>query len=447
VAPAAVIRRPVHRPAAPARMVTRPARRRSRLGGWPVVALFAGFPIWWLLGLGGFIWPILAIPMVVTLCRRRRLRAPAGFGWWLAFLVWMLASAIMLDSADRWIAFTYRALLYASMTVVLLYVFNLSDEELPQRRLVAAIAGLWVVTVVGGIAGLVAPNWSMTSPVERVLPKHLVANDFVHQLVHPATSDIQAVLGYDLPRPKAPFAYPNDWGAVFGLGLPFAFLAARSSRRPSVTPVIVVVGLASLAPVVLSLDRGLWLSLGAAVAYVAVRLALTGRTRLLRRILAIVPIALALLWLSPLRGVVESRFAHPHSNQRRLDLYQEATSDVLASPLFGYGAPRPNPLNPDAPSVGTQGQFWLVLYSHGFVGVAFFLGWFIAEFRRTKRMATGLEMAAHISILIALVQFPYYEMLPTQLAILMCAIGMAGREQAAMASPAAGPPARLVAAP
>jgi hypothetical protein len=341
----------------------------------------------------------------------------------------MSASAIMLDSADRWIAFVYRFVLYASMTVVLLFVFNLSELELPQRRLVAALAGLWAVTVLGGVAGLVAPSWQFTSPVERVLPAHLLNNDFVLQLVHPATSDIQAVLGYDLPRPKAPFAYPNDWGAVFGLTLPFAFLAARTARRPVFRMGLAGLGLLSLVPVVLTLDRGLWLSIGVALAYLAARLALAGRTRLFRGILTVVPVAAAILWLSPLHGLIDSRLAHPHSNNRRIVLYQEATSDVLASPLFGYGAPRPNPDNPDAPSVGTQGQFWLVLYSHGFVGLALFLGWFVTQFLRTRRMASGIEMVAHIAVLVAIAQFPYYEMLPTQLAVLMCAIGLAARER------------------
>ena len=55
------------------------------------------------------------------------------------------------------------------------------------------------------------------------------------------------------------------------------------------------------------------------------------------------------------------RFAHPHSNERRLGLYQESTDLVLTSPVLGFGTPVPSVNNPNAPPVGTQGQLWQVL--------------------------------------------------------------------------------------
>ena len=35
----------------------------ARNPAWPVTALLAGYPLWWLLGLADFMWIMLAIPM------------------------------------------------------------------------------------------------------------------------------------------------------------------------------------------------------------------------------------------------------------------------------------------------------------------------------------------------------------------------------------------------
>ena len=45
--------------------------------------------------------------------------------------------------------------------------------------------------------------------------------------------------------------------------------------------------------------------------------------------------------------------------------------------LLGFGAPRPAAA-PWLPSLGTQGQFWTVLFSHGVVGAVLFMGTFAA---------------------------------------------------------------------
>jgi len=45
-------------------------QRRLLKPGWALFVLFVGFPIWWALGLGGFIWPVMAFPMLLSLLRR-----------------------------------------------------------------------------------------------------------------------------------------------------------------------------------------------------------------------------------------------------------------------------------------------------------------------------------------------------------------------------------------
>jgi hypothetical protein len=417
------------------------ARRRLLRPGWPLYVVFLGYPIWWLMGLGGFLWPIIAVPMLLSLLRRGKVTAPKGFLLWLGFVVWALATATQLDSLGRAIGFGYRTVLYVSATIVLLYVFNASRDVLDSRKVISVMAVFWVYVVIGGYLGLLLPYFSFTSPMEKLLPGFIVSNDFVKEMVHPAFAQVQDILGYDTPRPSAPFVYTNDWGGNFALLVPIVIMAWNSAiSRRFKTFLAIVAGL-SVIPFALSLNRGLWLSFGVGITYAAIRLALRGRGRALVTLLAILAVAGGIIMLTPIKGVITDRLETPHSNNRRVSLYEEALRGVAESPLFGYGAPRPSKWNPNAPSVGTQGSIWLVLFSHGFLGAALFAGWFIACFWRLRRSRDPIGFWCHVMLLILMVQWPVYGIIPMQLHIVMITIALAFRERAA-ARPRARPEVR-----
>ena len=156
----------------------------------------------------------------------------------------------------------YIAVLYVAVTIVLLYVFNLSREAVPTERVITVLTIFWMFVVVWGALGVVFPTLNFTSPMEKVMPQRLVGNEFVHDLVHPALSQVQDILGYDEPRPKAPFTYATNWGAAFGVLTPFVVLAWKQARKRGWKMLIAAVFVVGIVPVVSSLDRGLWLSLG-----------------------------------------------------------------------------------------------------------------------------------------------------------------------------------------
>ncbi|MET0495709.1 MAG: hypothetical protein ABW000_21495, partial [Actinoplanes sp.] len=131
------------------------------LPAWPIAAILTLYPLWWALGLGVLIFPIAAAPMLVLLllrrARGRRLRLPPGFAWWGLFLAAVVVSIVALGvdppgtvaehASDRLISVGYRLTLYLTMTVLLLYAGNLTETELPRRRLVKLLGWLFVVTV------------------------------------------------------------------------------------------------------------------------------------------------------------------------------------------------------------------------------------------------------------------------------------------------------------
>ncbi len=191
--------------------------------GWPLMAALVGYPLWWALGLGALVFPIVAIPMAWQLKQRAHIEVPPWFGLWLLFVGWSMLGAIVLGVnapdtlpttfAQGLDAYVLRTLQYLGATVVLLYVGNLSEHEVPKLRIVRWLGVLFIVTLVGGYVGLALPNLAWKSPVELVLglafgavPRGILT------MVHPQVAQIQDVIGTGDPRPNAPFEFTNAWG-------------------------------------------------------------------------------------------------------------------------------------------------------------------------------------------------------------------------------------------
>src|SRR5256714_10654320 len=256
--------------------------------GWPLTGMLLLYPLWWALGLGVLVFPLAAVPMAVILIRRRRagrrLAVPPGFAFWLLFLVVVVVSIGALgedppgtvpgSAAGRLIPASFRLVEYAALTVLLLYAGNLTEEELPRRRLVRLLGWLFLVTVAGGLLGVFAGRFQFASPIELLLPHHLRGNAFVQSLVHPAAAQLMDVLGHESPRPAAPWGYTNTWGNNFSLLVGWVTVAmfGDATTRRARTCAVVVLAVA-LVPVVYSLNRGLWIGLAAMAVALGPRLA------------------------------------------------------------------------------------------------------------------------------------------------------------------------------
>ena len=412
-----------------------PRPRRSGLpDGWPVLLLFAGFPLWWVLGLSAVIWVVLAVPMLVWLLLRRDVRVPKGFGLWLAFLFWMLLSATQLDEVRRWYAFGFRAVLYLSMTVMFLYVYNQPRSALPIRRIVIALTVLWAVVVCFGFLALAAPRTEITTPASLLLPATIAANPFAQDLFGARLAQVQTFIGYDLPRPAAPFTYTNEWGATLALLTPMALAGLSLVRSYLVRNLIRVLLVASLVPIVVSANRGLWVGLAVGLIYAAVRVALRGNARSLVAIIGFLAVIGALVTFTPLERYVTDRLANPHSNERRANLGEQALRGALERPLLGYGGPRESPDMPNAPEIGTHGQLYLVIFSQGLPGIAFFLGWWLWAVWASRRGATGPPLWCHVVLVVGVLEFLFYDMMPTELHLMMVVAAVAWREREAQAA-------------
>jgi polysaccharide biosynthesis protein PslJ len=391
-----------------------------------LAALFLSIPLWWLVGLGSFVWQVFAFFLILALLMRRTVVVPRPFGIWLAFLIWVGLSAMQVDSPA---SFAYHLSAYVAMTVAFLYVFNSSEERLPTHSIVNALALYWAIVVVGGFAGLLMPRLSFHSPTELVLPHNLVADEFIHELVHVSFAQIHTFLGHPVGRPTALFSFTNSWGAMVALLTPFAIAAllhARTLRRRRLVAALLA---ASVVPIVVSLNRGLWLSLTLGLVYAGLCAAVRGERRAVAGLIAGAGVATILLVATPLGNLVSERLANPHSNEVRLLLYEEALERAKDSPLVGFGGPQPAVEKPTAPPIGTHGQLSFVLVSHGIPGLVLFLLWFVITFVRGAR-ATSAVFWAHVAILIFLIQAPYYLLNTPHAFVVMIAAALIWREVA-----------------
>lgn len=423
--------------------------------GWPLYALLVCYPLWWALGLGEFALIPLAVPMAIELARRRPILAPRGFGLWLLFLCWVVISVATLDLqapgtlegdvTTRIIAAGQRGLSYLAVTVTVLYVGNLSEDELPRRRVVALLGIFFLELTALGCAALIWPTAEFTSPMELLLPESLASNGYVKELVHPNLAQNMAVLGDIGARPAAPFAYTNAWGNVISTLLVWFVVWWWAWGGPGRRLLAALLIGAATVPIIYSVNRGVWIGIVLVVCYVAFRLALRGRTKVLAGLVTGLVLAGAVLLVSPLHEVVAERLANPHSDAGRAEQDHAAVVGALSSPVIGYGSTRNVAgsrqsiavgKSPSCPkcgnsSTGGAGQIWLLMFAHGLVGAALYLGYFGRVLWRHRHDHTPIGIAASAVILLSFVYMPFYGAIGMPLTLTFIAVGLLWRNASA----------------
>jgi hypothetical protein len=442
----------------PPRLGRRVSRRKQWFAShpaWPVIALLAAYPVWWALGLADASVIIIAIPMLLRMrqWRRsgRRIGVPPGFGIWLLFLLCVLAGVLTLGLSapdtvvstlsNRLLSFSDRTLTYGAVTVILLYAGNLTESELPRRRLAWLLGLVGIYATLGGLAGVVNPTFQFTSPLSSVLPSSVQANTLVNASLHPALAQVSDLLGGATGRPKAPFDYTNAWGNSLTILLPWLLVAwwsYGSSRQRKLAIVTVVV---ALVPLIYSLNRTAWAGVGLAAVYLAVRLAARGKIAVLGVLCAAAIVGGAVIVVTPLQGVIVSRFQHQQSNSIRASLSNAALDDANAAPLIGFGGTRHEQgsansiaVGPtsDCPTcgqfeVGSNGQLWLLLICNGWLGTVLYFGFFAYLAWRYRRDKSPYGLAGLLVILLSFLYMIAYVAVTAPLEFTMIAMALLWR--------------------
>jgi hypothetical protein len=340
----------------------------------------------------------------------------------------MLVSASQLAVRDDLRSFSVRAGFYVAAGIWLVYVTNLPAVHI--ERLTRAVFWFFGFVVLAGFAGIVLPITDFATPVERALPAGLRSIEFLREIVHAQVVQVHDFLGFAVSRPAAPFAFTNAWGAAVGILAPLAFYATRIAaggwRRTGARVLLLL----SLIPIVYSLNRGLWVSIAAAVIYVAARLAVHGRVRPLLNVMAALLVLVVLVVVTPLGNLVLERLDSGHSDERRGSLVQESLATTAESPILGHGGPVFDPEKPDRAPIGTHGQIWLLLVSQGVVGASLYVGALVLMLVKSRKAPPdSVGFWANTAMFVALVQLPFYSQIPVQLQLVMVAAALALRSR------------------
>jgi hypothetical protein len=413
----------------------------ARDPAWPIVVLLVGWPLWWCLGVADYFPIVIAVPMVRRMWlwrvhRERTIKLPPGFKIWSLFLIVTLFSiaAISLTAPEtvpsptsgRILSWALRTGVYFAVTIMLVFAGNLTEEELPRRRLAWLLGLVGIYTVIGGVLGVLDPHFQFTSPLFYVLSfllpvslhTVLTSNGLLGMMLHPGFSQVQNILGYAVGRPRAPFDYTNMWGNVLAITLPWLIVAwwaygNRKERRNT----LIVMGVA-LVPVVYSLDRGLWVGLGISILYVAIRFAIKGKLGLLAGLCGVLALIAVVVVASPLQSLISQRLQHGKSNAVRSSLSGLAVDVALASPVIGWGDTRHELGSTNSIAVGKtakchscgsrdiggNGQLWMLLITSGILGATLYCLFFLYGIWRYWRDPTPYGM---VGVLVLVLGFPF----------------------------------------
>lgn len=395
---------------------------RARLPGWPIAALLGGYPIWWAVGVADVSWIVFGFIMAAYLIARGGVRVPRGFLVWILFLLCVLVSATQLSSFGNFTLFAYRGMHYLAATVTFLYIYN-AKKDISDRYIAGSAFALWITTIVGGLLGMILPTTVYRSPLSYVLPEWLLGNDLVNRMV------IRRFAQYDpdawvplAPRPSAPYLFTNNWGNAYSLLLPLVLIYLFETRGEKRFWWIMATLPISLVPAIATMNRGMFIGIGITIVYFAFRYLLMGRVLIAMCCIAAIALAGIVFVATPLSDQLEER-AEGGTNESRATVYEETLRDVEQSPLLGMGSPRQNP-NPKLPPVGSHGQFWIVMHSHGVPAMVFFMGWFVMAFLGGVRRRDFVGIAGGGAILLSLVQFTLYGFVPVGMTLLMVSCGL-----------------------
>lgn len=398
----------------------------QHLPSWPFVAMFPLYPLWWTLGVADVIWIVLGLVMALYLGLTGSVRVPRGFGLWLGFLLFMAMSVVQLDAATDMIGFTYRGLHYVASTVVFVYLYN-ARARLTERAVAGVLTTFWFITVIGGYLGILLQDVVFRTPLSYISPGFLLNNELVNRMLirRFAQYDPEGFVVID-PRPSAPFLYTNNWGNAYSLLLPFVvayMVSVRSQRRFWVLLLLLPV---SLIPAFATLNRGMFLGLALAAAYLAVRYLWRGNLRVLGGLAVAIIVVGGVATQLSVGEEISDRVESTNTTQDRAEIYRLTLDDVAQSPLLGMGAPRPA-ANPNIPPVGTHGQFWIVMHSHGIPAMVLFMGWFGFCFLRSRHRTDAGGILVSTVLIVGIMETFYYGFVPVGLYLLLIACALALR--------------------
>ncbi|MET8147722.1 O-antigen ligase family protein [Actinoplanes sp. NPDC049668] len=398
--------------------------RTPMLPVWPIFVMFALMPLWWGLGVFYFAWPFFGVLLLALLTVRGSVRLPTGTVFWLVFLGLVTISATLLDKVTALLVYGLRLGHLCTGVLVGVYVYNLIRDRTPWTRVANPLAFFWLGMVALGWLGVLLPQFSFPSPFELALPHSVASERYILAVTHLDVTEFNPLSENPIYRPSAPYPYTNNWGTAYCFLVPFVLAYLMSVRRGKMRTVLLVSLPLSLVPAFMTLNRGMFIGLGAGVVYLLGREALRGRIRMLVPVVGIALIGWIVMLFIPVFEMINNRTSSTDTNKDRFDLYAQTWTAVLHSPLLGYGQPTSVDTTHAAEPLGTQGMIWQLLFSHGIPATCCFYLLLVVIGRRLTAAVSPAGLWLSALPVIAVVVTPFYSYIDPNMSVLCFALAL-----------------------
>ncbi len=362
-----------------------------------VALVIAGLPLWWVLGIEQFAYPLLLLPpLLKVLVGRRRVVASSVLTALLVFLAVYLASALFIVETDRYATFVKNLATYVTAAMLLVVVPGAVRTWADVRVLLRALT---VAMAIAGVAGLLAvlgvARGSFASPFGALLPSSLAATALGSNIVERSLGWTSWFAGLGTYfRISSVFLWPTSYAPAITLTLPLIVFAAMTRRGLGARLLGLIVALLLLVNLVFTTGRAAAVGLGVVglVWFFVVYTRKRWMPRVLVAALAIVA-AGATLILDPGVGDVVNRVEQvvyargTGSPSSRLTIYARTLEGFAERPLLGWGTERNIQGVADTfiYPAGSHSYLLGTLYRQGFLGfVAFVVLWWTI-WRATSR--------------------------------------------------------------
>ena len=387
--------------------------------------MFGLVPLWWILGGLYLFWGAFAIILAIVLLTSGKVLLPTGSVLWLLLIGLIVVSATRMEKVTGFFMYGIRLAFVLAAFLVYLYVYNAARSGIRWQRLFRPLMFFWLAMVALGWLGVLMPRFTMTTPVEMLLPGSISGDRIVQALTHVHATEFVATSKNPYFRTAAPYPYTNNWGTGFAILVPCVVAYLTSVREGLLRKVLIFSLPLALIPAFLTLNRGMFIGLGAGLVYLGLRALLRGDVRVIASIVGVAVLAWVATLVVPVTDLINNRVQNTDSTRDRADLYWQTVDAVARSPLLGYGGPRMVDTTHATEPLGTQGQVWMMMYSHGIPALLVFLLLFVVIARRLSAAVSAPGKWLSIIPVIALVITPFYGFTDMNMSVMFFGIALA----------------------
>lgn len=359
-------------------------------------------PLWWVMGVEQFIWPIIFGIAAVKVLYFQRLRLIAGSSlrWFALFIVAVIISGFFVNE-------TFRLLTYArnlgAFVAGFLALLVISNRARTWKSIDKVLDAVLILMFLAGLAGLLGMMniWrpAIQSVIGQLLPASVTSTNYGQTIAIREWGDFSWFAGLGLYfRVSSFFLFSNHYSSALIYVIPFFFMKMGQTR--GLGKVLIALAIVMLAlNLIYTTGRVATLSLLAGALYYA--MFHSTHRRPLRALISLgLTLALVLILFSATleltsgfkQGGVISQTAEAvdaftyargeGSFINRFGVYGATLQGFLQRPLFGWGTERDvEGLNIPA---GSHSEYLAALYRQGLLGLIALAGLLISAWRATR---------------------------------------------------------------